>query len=116
MMADEESSNGMFAYQDAGRDAPELVQQAIDDFHNLPSYIKNKKPLLYWLLGSGTPPYKMAPEDVEYTPMHDTEAMCHNCEFMYMKMSNGSKICSQILGNVSPSCWSNQWVNGKKDM
>jgi len=105
---------GEFSYDDAGRNAPAEVQQAIKEFHNLPEEVKKNTPLLYYILGSGTPPYKMSREDSEYTDQSsDPSTTCGNCEFAYQKVINKKFICSQIRDHIQPAGWCNQWVKGK---
>ena len=55
-----------FDYPTAGVYANPYVQKAISQFRRLPIEEKRKKPLLYWLLGSGTPPYKMTKKGSNY--------------------------------------------------
>ena len=54
---------GGFSYDEAGKNASEHVRQAIAEFHKLPDDVKKSTPLLYFILGSGTPEYKMSRED-----------------------------------------------------
>lgn len=65
--------------------------------------------LLYQILGSGTPQYKMSKEDSEYTDQSSGRQKCINCEFLYQKVPSGEYICSQIRGKVKPEGWCNQW-------
>lgn len=44
-------------YPDAGKDAPEETKGAMEDWGKQPEKVKQNTPLLYWLLGSGTPEY-----------------------------------------------------------
>lgn len=89
-------------YPEAGARALPGVQKEIVKFREMiPEERAEAGPLLYYLLGGGTPAYKMAPEDAEYeegTP----EENCANCRFLYQAMGHGDKhfICSQIRGQV----------------
>ena len=105
---------GGFSYDQAGKNAPAAVQQAIAEFHKLPEKVKKTTPLLYYILGSGTPDYKMSQEDSEYTDQSSNPNMtCANCEFAYQKVINKKFICSQIRDHIQLEGWCNQWVKGK---
>ena len=95
-----EDADTRFKYPDAGTNAAPEVQAIIDNFHNLPSNAKASKPLLYYVLGSGTPPYKMDPTDAEYKDKSDAEQTCGNCDYAYEKSATGKVICSQISGAI----------------
>ena len=104
---------GVFSYDEAGKNASPAVQQAIAEFHKLPDDVKKNTPLLYYILGSGTPPYKMKQEDSEYTDKSsDSSTTCANCEFSYQKVISKKYICSQIRDEIQPAGWCNQWVKG----
>ena len=101
----------MYDYLNAGNDAQPEVLEAIERFRELPEEERQEEVLLYWLLGSGTPPYKVSKEDSEYTDDADSKQSCDNCEFLYLKNNNNKYICSQIRGRVKPSGWCNRWEN-----
>lgn len=106
---------GGFSYSEASEKAHPAVQEAIAEFHKLPNAVKQKTPLLYYILGTGTPPYKMTHKDSEYTDKSDnSDTVCGNCEFSYQKVINKKFICSQIRGHIQPEGWCNQWVKGIK--
>lgn len=88
-------------------------------------------PLLYELLGSGTPPFKMPQDAADYQdPPVETELGrpspgdwerggggpeenpdwqgCKNCEYYY-EGAGGSQICSKIRGEVHPDGWCRLW-------
>jgi hypothetical protein len=97
-------------YEDTGRKAPPEVQEAVQRWTELSDEERAAKPLLYWLLGSGTPPYKMSQEESQYTNNSKTKGQtCGNCEFAYLKIANKKFICSQIRGHIQPSGWCNRW-------
>jgi hypothetical protein len=105
------SEDKEFEYPRAGseRAQPE-VQEAVDRFRNLPRDERAKLPLLYWLLGAGTPAYKIAKEDCDYKKITDNpEHTCGNCEFYYYKPSKDIYICSHVEGEVEPEAWCNRW-------
>lgn len=86
------------------------VKEAVERFRNMDEEERDTNILLYWLLGSGTPPYKMSQEDAQYSDNAGTqETACANCEFFYQKVPTGEYICSQIRGKVRPEGWCNQW-------
>lgn len=98
-----------YQYPEAGRDAPKEVKTAIDRFREMASEDRDTDILLYWLLGSGTPPYKMSKEDSDYVDKSSGEQKCSNCEYLYEKYATGEHICSQIRGKVEPEGWCNLW-------
>jgi len=86
------------------------VKEAVERFRDMDPDERDTNILLYWLLGSGTPPYKMSKEDSQYSHTTGTqEQACANCEFLYQKVTTGEYICSQIRGKVKPGGWCNQW-------
>lgn len=97
-------------YSDTGKNAPYEVQTAIRRWKDLPPEKREKQPLLYWLLGSGTPEYKMSKGESDYTDRSEVEGQaCGNCEFAYLKIANKKFICSQIRGHISPKGWCRLW-------
>lgn len=101
-----------FTYESVNNKAepqPE-VKEAVERFREMNPEERDTNILLYWLLGSGTPPYKMSQEDAQYSDNTGTqEQACANCEFLYQKVTTGEYICSQIRGKVRPEGWCNQW-------
>ena len=107
---EEKDKNRSYDYPDAGDDAPEEVKQAIQRFREMDETERDTNILLWWLLGDGTPPYKMSKEDSDYSD--DTgmqEQACMNCEFLYLKPTSGEYVCSQIRGKVRPEGWCRLW-------
>lgn len=112
-----------FAYPRAGVHAPPGVQDEIVAFHTLPPSAKLTTPLLYFLLGDGTPPYKMDPQDAWYADQPVLGQNCGNCPFSYQRVTTGRYICSQISnppkrraapkGGILPQGWCRlhpEWV------
>lgn len=102
--------NNNFIYPKAGINANRYVQKAIQEFRTLPNNVKEQKPLLYWLLGSGTVPYKMSKKDSLYQGKPFRGQKCGNCRFTFMRWVNKELICSQIQGNIKLEHWCNLWV------
>ena len=104
----------MYDYPAAGLQAPPEIRLAIARFRKLPQTLKARVPLLYWLLGSGTPPYKMNPADALYgAPPPAAQAMgqkCANCRFAWQNVKGRNYICSQIAGPIAPAAWCRLWV------
>jgi hypothetical protein len=93
-----------------GRKAPPEVQAAVERFRLLPESEKEKLPLLYWLLGEGTPPYKMSRIDSKYTVLSPVAGQnCANCIFTYLQPKRNVYICSQIAGTILPEAWCRLW-------
>ena len=100
-----------YLYPKAGLNANPYIKKAIKEFHKLPNEAKENKPLLYWLLGSGTPPYKMSKKDSEYQGKPFRGQNCGNCRFTFMRWTNKELICSQIAGNIELDHWCKLWMN-----
>ena len=103
-----------YEYEDAGKNASEELKKLIEEFRGLPEEDKSEKPLLYHILQSGTPPYKMSKGDSKYTDETKIESQdCENCEFIYLKLANKKYICSQIRGRVQLGGWCKLWKSAK---
>ena len=111
----EGSKNESDEYKGAGKNAPLLVRKAIEQFKRRPEEQRSKKPMLYWLLGSGsgTPPYKMSKKDSNYIGKSVKGMNCGNCRFTFKRHINDELICSQIRGNIELDHWCRLWVGGK---
>jgi hypothetical protein len=66
-------------------------------------------PLLYFLLGSGTPPFKMSKEDSAYQGRQVGKQRCDNCSSAYQNVVSGDFICSQVEGAIVPKAWCRLW-------
>ncbi len=99
-----------FFYSKAGVNAPPGVKAAIAQFRALPEKLKYNQVLLYFLLGSGTMPYKMSQVDSNYQPTPRGLQNCANCEMAYRHVASGRFICSQIEGEIRPEGWCRLWV------
>jgi hypothetical protein len=110
--SENEKVNDDYLYPKAGVNANPYVKKAIRQFRMLPNDVKENKPLLYWLLGSGTPPYKMSKKDSQYQGKPYRGQNCANCRFTFMRLVNKELICSQIEGNVKLDHWCKLWMSG----
>ncbi len=114
-MSDNKPFNNFFQtpneYPEAGTSrTPRLVRRAITQYRRLPKEKRAKQPLLYWLLGSGTPPYKMSKQDSNYTDGSVKESQnCGNCKFAYQNVKSKKYICSQVSGGIAPKDWCKLW-------
>ena len=94
------------------------VKEAIEEFRALEEPEKTTRPLLYWLLGSGTPEYKMSKLDSDYVKQSSIpNKTCDNCEYAYTKTvtlteQNPDHICSQIAGRIHAKGWCRLWALG----
>jgi hypothetical protein len=95
-----------------GKDAQPEVQKAVKRFRKLPAKKREKTPLLYWLLGSGTQPYKTSREDSQYTDKTHRTQQCKNCVHAFENVTSGKWICSQIQEEIKSSGWCNLWEEG----
>lgn len=110
--SENERADSKYIYPKAGVNANLYVKKAIREFRKLPNEVKENKPLLYWLLGSGTPPYKMSKKDSQYQGEPFRGQNCGNCRFTFMRVVNKELICSQIEGNVEIDHWCKLWMGG----
>tara|TARA_Y100000310_G_C20351248_1_gene654465 strand:+ start:40 stop:423 length:384 start_codon:yes stop_codon:yes gene_type:complete len=96
-----------------GKAQPGVVE-AVEEFRELPPKVQSRLPLLYWLLGDGTSPYKMSKEDAAYgpPPPEKRSEVCGNCRFAYARVINGQLICSQVDGQISYPAWCRLWRGG----
>lgn len=102
--------NSKKQYPDAGKNAPEGVQEEIAEYHAMSQEYKDGRPLLYHILGSGTPPYKMSKEDSDYSATTPIQGeICGNCIFAYQNVVRKSFICSQIRGRIKLEAWCRLW-------
>jgi hypothetical protein len=93
---------------------PTLVQGFARAYRHLPSAApgieKTQVPMLYALLGSGTPPLKMAREDAAYQEEpHASGQRCSNCSSAYKNAVSGDTVCSQVSGSIEPEAWCRLW-------
>jgi hypothetical protein len=105
-----------YDYPHAGDNAQPEVKEAIERFLSLSEKERAKMPLLYWLLGEGTPNYKVSAKDSEYTDVSkDKKHTCANCEWFFLKVANHKGICSKIEPYVKAEGWCNRWTEIKKE-
>ena len=105
----EEDDWGDFYPQAAIQAQPE-VMAAVARFRMLPAEIRSDNVLLWWLLGSGTPPYKMSKTDSTYVDKSEVFGQtCKNCIFTYKRFVTGQYICSQIRGEIKLPGWCRLW-------
>ena len=97
-------------YIQAYKSAPAETKRAIVKFMQLPEKERQNKPLLYFILGAGTPPYKMDKASSKYVSVskHPTQD-CENCIFAFQNVVKQNFICSQIRGDIEPDGWCKLW-------
>ena len=108
----------MYEYPRAGLRAPPGVQLEIERFRRLPVVSpagdKTQMPLVYFLLGAGTPPYKMSKADSAYQTRPVGSQRCGNCSSAYQNVVGREFICSQIEGTIEPESWCKLWNTDRK--
>lgn len=90
------------------------VKAALKRWFSLPEDERSNEVLLYWLLGAGTPAYKMSKKESKYTDKAKGDHNCGNCEFTYHKLSGDRYICSQISGDIKLPGWCKLHKLGKQ--
>ncbi len=92
---------------------PSMVLGFAEFFRSLPDtgpgLDKTQVPLLYELLGSGTPPLKMAAVDAAYQDRPVGKQRCENCSSAYKHVVSGDFICSQIDSLIEPNGYCRLW-------
>lgn len=96
-------------YPEAGKNSPPGVKEAIREFHKMDQAYKDRMPLLYHLLGSSTPAYKMCHNDAEYQGSPKGEQKCGNCIFAYQNVKTKRFICAVMEGDIAPNGWCRLW-------
>ena len=115
-----------FLFRLAGKFAPKDVQAFIERFRKAPEAKRGEKPLLYVILGDGTPAYKFSPIEVKYA--EDTTELeegkggdepgamayargltCSNCNSLYSHVTTDTLICDRVRGVVKRTGWCNRW-------
>lgn len=86
------------------------MRRAIAAFRKLSVSMRSDLPLLYWLLGSSTPAYKMDPADANYQQEARGSELCANCVFAFRHVTSSEFICSQIRGEIEPGAWCRLWA------
>lgn len=98
-----------FEYKDAREAAPAGIRDEIERFDQMSDEYKQGRALLYHILGTGTPDYKMDPADADYVDKAKSEQNCLNCRFAYHQPKRDAYICSQIRGRIRPEAWCRLW-------
>jgi hypothetical protein len=110
-LQEEEVAKENFEYPNAGKsNAAREVQEAVQRFREeVSESTKRETPLIYWLLGTGTPEYKMSKEDAGYKQEPEGTMVCSNCQYWYVG-SDGEGVCSKVRGQVWESHWCRLWA------
>lgn len=100
----------VYDYPLAGLNSPRGVRNAIREWRRrAPMKLRRNVPILYWLLGSGTQPYKMSKEESGYVLYTVNAQNCANCRFNYQNASHGYYVCSHVQGDVGAKHWCRLW-------
>ena len=84
--------------------------RAIAAYRRLPASTRADLPLLYWLLGSSTPAYKMSQHEAAYVADARGPELCANCTYAFQHVNTGDFICSQVRGRIEPRAWCRLWA------
>lgn len=115
-----------FMFRLAGKFAPREVSAFIERFRKAPEAKRGEKPLLYAILGDGTPAYKFAKAEVKYvadtTESKEGEGgdepgamayarglTCSNCNSIYLHVPTDTLICDRVRGAITREGWCNRW-------
>ena len=96
-------------YPQAGETAQPEIQAAIARFRELPEAERAEIPLLWWLLGDGSQPYKMSKPDSNYVDHSRSRQQCQGCLHAYYRVADEAFICSVIRGIIEPKGWCRLW-------
>lgn len=97
-----------YFFKKALQKASPHAKALLDEYHHLSEKQRGKYPPLYWILGTGTPPFKFDKKDVDYKPAEGKET-CGNCHYAYQKVITKKYICSWVSGKIRPEDWCNRW-------
>jgi hypothetical protein len=67
-------------------------------------------PLLYRILGDGTPPYKFSKAEVERSKSPVEGRSCANCMRWYMHVASSTGICDYVNGVWAAQEWCEHWT------
>ncbi len=96
-------------YKEALTDAPEWILEAWEAYSQLPKEVQDSRPFLYFILGKGTPDFKMPTTTARYVQNSATGQNCQNCRYAYFQPKREIGICSQIRGHIVPAAWCKLW-------
>lgn len=114
-MADKEVKEYLYGeYAEALKSSPFWVRMAFKTFLQRANRFVLTTPFLYFLLGKGTPDFKMSPKTVNYGLSEVSGQKCGNCIFAYKNIVKNKNICSQVRGDINPSMWCRLW-KGEND-
>jgi hypothetical protein len=99
----------VYEYPNAGEGAAPGVKKEIENFNKMPPEDKQDKPLLEFLIGPSTQPYKMSKEDANYVDKTNGSQTCGNCEYAYKQVATGKLICSMMRGEIKSEGWCRLW-------
>lgn len=100
-------------YPNAGENAQPEVKAAIKRFNEMSAAEQSEYVLLDWLLGEGTPDYKMPPKPAVYMDKSTVSGQrCDNCILSYQNLVSGRYICSEINPDIKPAGWCKWWNRG----
>lgn len=90
------------SYPQAGAGAQPEIQSAIERFRSMSEAQRSQQPpLLYWLIGSPTQPYKMSKPDAAYGDKSPSLLKtCGNCQHAWQSVKSGFIICALVRGKI----------------
>ena len=96
-------------YAGALNESPVWIKIAFKAFLQLPNKVVLNKPFLYFVLGKGTPDFKMTKYTSDYGLSKEEDHHCSNCIYSYQNVVRNKFICSQIRGEIEPMKWCRLW-------
>ena len=100
-----------FLFPEAGLRSPDEVRAAVWRFRQLPERVRALKPILYWLLGESTRPFKFSRDDVEYVEHPVNSQRCGSCWHAFHRVVTADKyVCEIVGGEIAPAHWCNRWT------
>lgn len=109
---------GAFLYPLAAVGAPKGVQRAVEAYRALPPHVRERAPLLSWLLG---PParvgglgalegYLAVKQEAAYVDKATGEARCANCTHAVGLLATREVRCLRVSGQIEPAGWCRYWA------
>jgi hypothetical protein len=101
-------------YRGAVERSPKWIRIAFSIFLRLPNKLVLNTPFLYFVLGQGTPAFKMEQNTADYGLSQVHGQSCGNCIYSYTNNVEEKNICSQIRGQIHGRMWCKLWSDKKE--
>lgn len=101
-------------YRGAVERSPKWIRVSFKVFLQLPDRFVLNTPFLYFVLGQGTPAFKMEKNTADYGLSKVNGQSCGNCIYSYKNIVEEKNICSQVRGEIHARKWCKLWSDTRK--